>query len=202
MIRSSLRPRRASGLVGVLAIPLLALVALSACATSSTAVPADAPRDADGRPIDPGPASPSTCVTRAYGGPQSSCVPVHDPPSRVYVEQSIDALLRTRAYSGVEHPRCTERLPGTPSDSDPAGLDAFSHWTCVGEEIRGRYLHMDVIWSPAVGYLGLNAVTRDLSPDFTVPKPNDPGLPNPYLPDASATPSPSRSLSQHELAAR
>jgi hypothetical protein len=183
---------------------MLALVALSGCTTVATLGPADAPRDADGRPIDPGPPSPSTCVTRPSIGPRSSCVPVHNPPSRIYVEQAVNTLLRTRAYTSIEHVRCTERMPDPPSDSDPSGLDALSHWACVGQEIRGRYLHEDVIWSPSSGYLGLDAVTRDLSPELTSPKPNDPGLPNPYLPDESQhpTPSPNRSLSQHELARR
>ncbi|WP_375407579.1 hypothetical protein [uncultured Amnibacterium sp.] len=131
-------------------------------------------------------------------------MPVHNPPSRIYVEQAINTLLPTRAYTSIEHVRCSERIPGPPSTSDPTGLDAFSHWACVGQEIRGRYLHEDVIWSPSSGYLGLNAVTRDLSPQLTMPQPNDPGLPNPYLPEESQhpTPTPSRSLSQHELARR
>lgn len=181
---------------------MLALVALSGCTTLSTLGPASAPKDAEGRPIAPGPASPSTCVTRSFSGPQSSCVPVHNPPSRRFVEQAINTLLPTRAYTSIEHVRCSERMPDAPSDSDPAGLDAFSHWACVGQEIRGRYLHEDVIWSPSSGYLALNAVTRDLSPKLTLPKSNDPGLPNPYLPEESQhpTPTPSRSLSQHELA--
>lgn len=183
---------------------MLALVALSGCTTLTTLDPAAAPRDAEGRPIDPSPPSPSTCVTRSSSGPQASCVPVHNPPSRLYVEQAINTLLPTRAYTSVEHVRCMERMPDPPSESDPAGLDALSHWACVGQEIRGRYLHQDVIWSPSSGYLALNAVSRDLSPELTLPKPNDPGLPNPYLPEESQhpTPSPSRSLSQHELARR
>lgn len=185
-------------------VSMLALVALSGCTTLTTLDPGSAPRDADGRPIDPGPPSPSTCVTRSMGGPQSSCEPVHNPPTRIYVEQAINTLLPTRAYTSIEHVRCTERMPGSPSDTDPTGFDAYSHWACVGEEIRGRYLHEDVIWSPSSGSLGLNAVTRDLSPELTLPEPNDPGLPNPYLPDETQTPtpSPSRSLSQHELARR
>ncbi len=131
-------------------------------------------------------------------------MPVHNPPSRIYVEQAINTLLPTRAYTSIAHVRCSERVPDPPTDSDPAGLDAFSHWACVGEEIRGRYLHEDVIWSPSSGSLGLNAVTRDLSPELTLPKANDPGLPNPYLPEQSQqpTPNPRRSLSQHELARR
>ena len=106
---------------------MLAIVALSGCTTLSTLDPAGAGRDADGRPIDPGPASPSTCVTRSFSGPQSSCVPVHNPPSRIYVEQAINTLLPTRAYTSIEHVRCSERMPDPPSDSDPTGLDAFSH---------------------------------------------------------------------------
>lgn len=181
---------------------MFALVALTGCTTLSTLSPGDAPRDAEGRPVDPGPPTPSTCVTRSFGGPQRTCEPVHDPPSRIYVEQAINTLLPTMAYTSIEHVRCTERMPGPPSDLDPTGFDAFSHWACVGQEIRGRYLHQDVIWSPSSGSLTLNAVTRDLSPELTLPKPNDPGLPNPYLPEESQgpTPSPSRSLSQHELA--
>lgn len=124
------------------------------------------------------------------------------PPSRRFVEQAINTLLPTRAYTSIEHVRCSGRMPDAPSDSDPSELDAFSHWACVGQEIRGRSLHEDVIWSPSSGYLGLNAVTRDLSPKLTLPKPNDPGLPNPYLPEESQHPTstPSRSLSQRELA--
>ena len=185
-------------------VSLLAVVALSGCTTLTTLDPGSAPRDADGRPIDPGPPSPSTCFTRSTGGPQRTCEPVHNPPSRIYVEQAINTLLPTRAYTSIEHIRCTERMPGLPSDTDPTGFDAYSHWACVGEEIRGRYLHEDVIWSPSSGFLTLNAVTRDLSPELTLPEPNDPGLPNPYLPDESQqpTPSTSRSLSQRELARR
>ncbi len=182
---------------------VLTLGALSGCTTLSTLDDGSAPRDAEGRPIDPGPPPPSTCATRALSGPQSSCVPVHNPPSRIYVEQAVNTLLPTRAYTSIEHVRCTERMPDPPTDSDPRGLDAFSHWACVGQETRGRYLHEDVIWSPSSGYLALNAVTRDLSPELTLPKPNDPGLPNPYLPHTQQpTPTASRSLSQHELAAR
>lgn len=181
--------------VRVWLVSMLALVALSGCTTLSSVGSADAPRDADGRPIDPGPATPTSCVTRSWSGPQRSCVPVHNPPSRIYVEQAVNTLLRTRAYSSIEHIRCSERVPGAPSEADPDGLDAFSHWACVGQEIRGRYLHEDVIWSPSSGYLALEAVTRDLSPKLTTPKPNDPGLPNPYLPEESQHPTPSVSAS-------
>lgn len=173
----------------------LAIAALSGCTTLSSLGSAGPGKDADGRPIDPGPPSPSTCVTRSFDGPHSSCVPVHNPPSRIYVEQAINTLLPTRGYTSIEHVRCSERMPDPPSDSDPEGLDAFSHWACVGQEIRGRYLHEDVIWSPSSGVLGLNAVTRDLSPRLTLPKPNDPGLPNPYLPDDSQQPTSSPSTS-------
>ena len=120
----------------------------------------------------------------------------------MYVEQAIDRLLPTRGYTSVERPRCTERIPGLPSESDPAGLYAVSHWTCAGHESEGPYLHMDVSWTPAYGFLSLDAVTRDLSPKLTVPKPNDPGLPNPHASEEpqQPTPTPSRSLSQRELA--
>lgn len=178
-----------------------AFAALAGCSALTALDPAPTPRDAEGRAIDPGPASPSVCATRPPPFPSSSCTPVHNPPSRLYVEQAINTLLPTRGYTSVEHPRCTERTVEPPSDSDPAGLDAWSHWACVGAEIRGRWLHEDVIWSPSTGSLTLNAVTRDLSPELTLPQPNDPGLPNPYLPDESQQPTPSRTPSQHELAA-
>ena len=197
--RRSAARRLARGLV-----PVLVVLALGGCTvTLGVLSPTSAPRDAEGRPIAPGPASPSTCVTPPGAGTPITCVPVHNPPSRVFVEQAIPTLLPTRGYGSIEHPRCTERIPGLPSESDPTGLSAVSHWTCVGREPEGPYLHEDVAWTPASGSLILEAVTRDRSPALTVPRPNDPGLPNPHASQEpqEGTPSPSRTPSQHELAA-
>lgn len=113
-----------------------------------------------------------------------------DPPPDAWVR-----LHRLPALHGSDprHPR-RER-----SDRALRG----SHWTCVGREPEGPFLHEDVSWTPASGYLTLDAVTRDGSPAPTVPKPNDPGLPNPHASEEpqQAAPSPSRTPSQHEIAA-
>lgn len=142
-------------------------------------------RDVDGRPIAPGPPAPTTCITVAIGSAPPTCAPIHNPPSRTYVEQSIPELLPTRGYGSVQHVRCTDRIPPAPRTGDipdPDGLGAateFSHWTCVGQEPEGTYLHEDVVWTPYSGYLRLNAVNRDGSAALTVPQPGDQGHSDP-----------------------
>lgn len=188
--------------IGTAAGLVVAALLLAGCSAVSTALdPGSTPKDADGRPIAPGPATPSACITPPFasGSTPPSCVPVHNPPSQRYVEQAIPNLLPTRGYGSIEHVRCSGRIPPAPTDVDPHGLYEFSHWTCVGQEPEGTYLHQDVIWTPASGYLTLNAVTRDRSPALTVPRPNDPGLPNPHA--SEGTPTPAATLSQRELAA-
>lgn len=135
--------------------------------------------------IAPPPAPPSTCVT-PVASRAGSCVPVHNPPSRLYVEQAIPDLLPTRGYGSIGDVRCTVRMPDPVAPSDPSGVYRTSHWTCVGQEPEGTYLHEDVVWSPYGGLLLLNAVHRDRSPALTTPKPNDPGLPNPHASETAA----------------
>jgi hypothetical protein len=184
------------------ALVLSLAVVLSGCTGTLSALdPGSAPRDAEGRPIAPGPATPSTCVTPlSSGGVPATCVPVHNPPSQRFVEQAIPTLLPTRGYGSIEHVRCTDRMSGSPSESDPAGLYAVSHWTCVGREPEGDQLHEDVVWTPAYGFLDLAAVTRDRSAALTVPKPGDSGLPNPHASEETPQPSPPPSQSLHDAA--
>jgi hypothetical protein len=163
---------------------------------------------AEGRPIAPGPAAPTTCITVTMGTAQPTCAPIHNPPSRISVEQAIPSLLPTRGYGSVGHVRCTDRLPpAQPASGSPdsggglAAATAFSHSTCVGQEPEGAYLHEDVVWTPYSGYLTLNAVTRDRSAALSVPVPNDPGLPNPHTSEESQLSSPSASDARSAAAA-
>lgn len=171
---------------------MVAVSAVVLVLTGCSSLPAaTSPRDADGRPIAPPPPTPTTCITVTVGAGGPTCAPIHDAPSQRYVEQAVPALLPTKGYGSIGHVRCSGRIPPAapdPSVPDPDGLGAateFSHWTCVGREPEGTYLHEDVIWTPYSGYLELNAVTRDRSGALTVPRPDDPGLPNPH---ASETP--------------
>jgi hypothetical protein len=171
------------------ALALLALVALTGCGALAGAGPV--PRDAQGRPMAPPPPTPTSCITVDVGTTTATCAPIHNPPSRLYVEQAVSTLLPTRGYGSIGQVRCTDRIPPAPLDGDvpdPDGLGAataFSHWTCVGQEPEGTYLHEDVVWTPYSGYLTLNAVTRDRSAALTVPQPDDPGLPNPQASSGS-----------------
>ena len=201
------RERRVVRALPAAVAAVVVALALTGC---SLGTPGDAPRDAEGRPLAPPPPTPTTCITVTLG-PAPTCAPIHNPPSRRYVEQAIGTLLPTRGYGSIEHVRCTDRIPPAAGggfldpDDESGGLGAateFSHWTCVGQEPEGDYLHEDVLWTPYSGSLTLNAVTRDRSPALTVPQPNDPGLPNPHASEEPAQPTPAAStMSQHEAVA-
>jgi len=203
MMRVS-RQRVLRSALATTALATSALLALAGCSSlaglSGIGSGVDVPRDAEGRPMAPPPPTPTTCITVTIGSNAPTCAPIHNPPSRRFVEQAIPTLLPTRGYGSIGEVRCSERIPPPPGDGcipDPDGLGAateFSHWTCVGREPEGDYLHQDVLWTPYSGYLTLNAVTRDRSPALTVPRPNDPGLPNPHASEEPEPTSPAAAL--------